>query len=137
SIFYPALAMFLLTAWSAIRLARLRIEAARSGAVDPRFYRLFRGGEEPDHLRAHARHFANLFEAPLLFHVILVIAHLTGASGMLPLLLAWAYVVLRYAHSWVHLTSNRVVTRFRLFAASWAVLVLLWLVVFAYMASGA
>jgi hypothetical protein len=39
-------------------------------------------------------------------------------------------VALRYAHSAVHLTSNNVLLRFRLFALSWLVLAVLWLVVF-------
>ena len=133
NIFYPVFAMFALTAFCLFRLARLRFAAVRKGEIDPKFFRLYRDGDEPDNLRVHARHLANLFEAPVLFYVIVIIAFLTGQTGILPLVLAWAYVVLRYAHSYVHLTSNRVMTRFRLFALSWLVLALLWVVVFAGM----
>lgn len=62
--------------------------------------------------------------------VIVVVAYVTQSSGTLPLVLAWGYALLRYAHRYVHLTSNRVLLRFRLFAASWFVLIALWLVVF-------
>ena len=133
NIFYPVFVMFALTAFCLFRLARLRFAAVRKGEIDPKFFRLYRDGDEPDNLRVHARHLANLFEAPVLFYVIVIIAFLTGQTGILPLVLAWAYVVLRYAHSYVHLTSNRVMTRFRLFALSWLVLALLWVVVFAGM----
>ncbi|MGH8166203.1 MAG: MAPEG family protein [Woeseiaceae bacterium] len=130
NVFYPVFAMFALTAFCLFRLARLRFAAVRQGEIDPRFFKAFRDADEPDILRVHSRHLSNLFEAPVLFYVIAVVAFVTEQTGILPLCLAWAYVVLRYAHSYVHLTSNHVLTRFRLFALSWAVLIALWLVVF-------
>lgn len=133
NILYPVLAMFALTAYCVFRLARMRFKAVSRGEIDPRFFRLYRNADEPDNLRVHSRHLVNLFEAPVLFYVIVIIAAVTQQTGVLPLVLAWAYVILRYAHSYVHLTSNRVLTRFRIFALSWAVLTVLWLVVFAGM----
>jgi hypothetical protein len=133
NILYPVFAMFALSAFCLFRLARLRFMAVRHGEIDPKFFRLYRDGDEPANLRVHARHLTNLFEAPVLFYVIIIIAFVTRQTGVLPLVLAWAYVILRYIHSYVHLTSNRVMTRFRVFAVSWLVLVVLWLVVFAGM----
>jgi hypothetical protein len=128
SILFPVFAMFVLTSFCVFRLASLRFSAVRQGEIDPRFFRLFQNAEEPDHLRVYSRHLANLFEAPVLFYVVVIIAFVTQQTGILPLSLAWAYVVFRYAHSYVHLTSNRVMTRFYLFALSWIFLVLLWVV---------
>lgn len=133
NILYPLLAMFALTAFCLFRLARLRFTAVRQGEIDPGFFRLYRDGDEPANLRVHARHLSNLFEAPVLFYAIVIIAFVTRQTGVLPLVLAWTYVILRYAHSYVHLTSDRVLTRFRVFALSWLVLVVLWLMVFAGM----
>ena len=130
NIFYPVFAMFALTTFCLFRLARLRFAAVRQGEIDPRFFKLYRNAEEPDVLRVHSRHLSNLFESPVLFYVIAVIAFVTDQTGILPLCLAWAYAVLRYAHSYVHLTSNHVLTRFRLFALSWVVLIAMWLAVF-------
>ncbi len=130
SILYPALALFALTAACVYRLGHLRFGAARRGEIDPRFFQAFRGFDEPEVLRVHARHVRNLFEAPVLLYVIVLIAFVTQQAGWLPVLLAWSYVLLRAAHSYVHLTSNRVMLRFQLFALSWIVLLLLWLVVF-------
>ncbi|MFN7673333.1 MAG: MAPEG family protein, partial [Betaproteobacteria bacterium] len=44
---------------------------------------------------------------------------------------AWAYVAARYAHSYIHLTSNTVMLRFYAFAASCLMLLGGW-VMFAY-----
>lgn len=130
SILYPALALFVLTAVCVFRLGYVRFGAVGRGEIDPRYFVAFRGYEEPEMLRVHARHVRNLFEAPILLYVIVLIAYVTQQAGWLPVLLAWAYVLLRIAHSWVHLTSNKVMLRFRLFALSWIVLLVLWLLVF-------
>ncbi len=125
-ILYPAFAMMALTIFCMVRLGLLRWAAVRSGAIDPRYFILFRGYEEPDKLAAYSRHVVNLFEAPLLFYVIILTAFVTGQSGTWLLALAWAYVALRYFHSYVHLTSNVVLTRFRIFVVSMLTLTTLW-----------
>jgi len=123
---YPAFAMMALTIFCMVRLGLLRWAAVRSGAIDPRYFILFRGYEEPDKLAAYSRHVVNLFEAPLLFYVIIMTAFVTGQSETWLLGLAWAYVALRYFHSYVHLTSNVVLTRFRIFVVSMLTLTTLW-----------
>lgn len=131
NILLPVFALFLLTVVCTFRLGYLRYTAVRRGEVDARYFRLYRGYEEPEKLRVHSRHLVNLFETPVLFYVIAIIALVSGQGGLLPVVLAWVYVALRYAHTWVHLTSNRVLLRFRLFALSMVVLVVLWAAVFA------
>jgi hypothetical protein len=128
-IFYPAFAMMALTIFCMVRLGLLRWAAVRSGAIDPKFFILYRGYEEPEKLAVYSRHIVNLFEAPLLFYVIILTAFVTGQSGNLLLGLAWGYVALRYFHSYVHLTSNVVLTRFRIFVVSMLTLTSLWAVV--------
>ncbi len=128
-IFYPAFAMMALTIFCMVRLGLLRWVAVSRGEVDPRFFSLFRGYDEPQKLAAYSRHVVNLFEAPLLFYVIVLMAFVTGQSGNWLLGLAWTYVALRFFHSYVHLTSNVVLTRFRIFVASMLSLSALWVIV--------
>ena len=99
------------------------------GEMDARFYRLYRDGEEPENLRVLTRHVINLYEAPFLFYLISIIAFVTETVSTLILALAWIYVALRYLHSAIHLTTNKVINRFRVFAASQLVLLLTWAVV--------
>lgn len=131
SVLLPVFGMFLLTVFCAFRLAYLRVTAVSRGEVDLRYFRAYRGYEEPEKLRVHSRHLVNLFETPVLFYVIAIIAVVTGQGGLLPVTLAWLYVAVRCAHSRVHLNSNNVLLRFRLFALSMFVLVALWITVFA------
>jgi hypothetical protein len=56
-------------------------------------------------------------------------AFVTGQSGSWLLGLAWTYVALRFFHSYVHLTSNVVLIRFRIFVVSMLTLSVLWVIV--------
>jgi hypothetical protein len=126
---YPVFALSGLTLILMIRLGILRYFAVKSGSIDPRFFVVYRGYDEPEKLAVHSRHIANLFETPLLFYVICIVAFVTEQTGPVLLALAWLYVALRFAHSYVHLTSNVVLRRFRVFILSLLTLVILWAVV--------
>tara|TARA_R110002111_G_scaffold99916_1_gene154768 strand:- start:3 stop:416 length:414 start_codon:yes stop_codon:yes gene_type:complete len=129
SILYPVFALFVLTMFVQFRLGILRVAAIKKGEIDAKFFRSYSGSHEPEQLRVHSRHLVNLYEAPVLFYAITIIAFITGNSGTMPVVLAWLYVLLRCLHSYVHLTSNRVLLRFRLFLSSLGVLLALWVVV--------
>lgn len=126
-ILWPAFAMFALTAVVVVRMGTLRAAAVKAGRVNLRFYKLYRDGSEPEDIAVTSRHFINLFEAPVLFYVALVIGHVTGQDGLLPVALAWVYVATRVAHSIIHLGSNDVLWRFRVYGISWLVLAALWI----------
>jgi hypothetical protein len=128
AVLWPAFALFAFTMLSVARLARMRFAAARSGRVDPRFYKLFKGEGEPPELAAQSRNVINLYEMPTLFYAGTAIAFAAGLSAPLLAALGWAYVALRVAHSLIHVTSNPVMWRFRAFFASWIVLIAYWLV---------
>jgi len=129
SILYPVFAMAALTLFCVTRMGLIRYAAVRRGEIDGRFYRLYRDGEEPEHMRVLTRHVVNLYEAPVLFYTISIIAFITQTVSTLILILSWTYVALRYLHSYVHLSTNRVINRFRVFVASHVVLMVLWIFV--------
>lgn len=126
SIVWPAFALVALTLAVVFRLARQRFAAARAGRVDPRYYKVFRGEGEPADVAATARNLSNLYEMPTLFYAGIAIAFAAGRSGTLLVALAWAYVALRCVHCAIHLTINKVIWRFRAFAASMFVLLAFW-----------
>lgn len=128
AIVWPAFALVALTLFSVARLARMRFAAARSGRVDPRYYKVFKGEGEPPELAAASRNVLNLYEMPTLFYAGTAIAFAANESGALLVALGWAYVLLRAMHSAIHVTTNRVMWRFRAFFASWAVLLAYWAV---------
>ncbi len=128
AVVWPAFALFALTMLQVARLARMRFAAARAGRVDPRYYKVFRGEGEPPELAAVSRNVMNLYEMPTLFYAGTAIAVAAGHSGAILAVLGWTYFALRCLHSAIHVTSNKVLWRFRAFAASWLVLVAYWVV---------
>jgi hypothetical protein len=62
----------------------------------------------------------------VLFYVAMLAGVAMHAATLWLLALAWIYVVLRYVHSYIHCTYNRVMHRFAVFGLSMFVLVVIW-----------
>ncbi len=75
---------------------------------------------------AQADNLKNLFELPVLFYVAVMLALVLMIQDRFLVQLAWGYVALRYIHSLVHCTYNRVMHRFTAYAASCLILMLIW-----------
>lgn len=71
--------------------------------------------------------FDNQFQLPVLFFVGALLALHLGAVSWVEVILAWAFVALRYVHAAIHVTTNNVEQRFAAYGAGLAVLVLFWL----------
>src|SRR3569832_1185274 len=121
-ILYPLFAMIALVWAVFMRMAQVRYGAVRRGEMNPAFYKTYQGEDEPEHMRVVTRHFINLFEMPVMFYVVVLATYASHQVSGWMTGCAWAYVASRYAHSVVHLTSNDVLTRFRLYLLSGLVL---------------
>ena len=69
---------------------------------------------------------ANQFELPLLFHACCIVLYVTQADNLPAVILAWLFVATRYAHAFVHVTSNNLRYRSPLFAMGYVVLAGMW-----------
>jgi hypothetical protein len=68
----------------------------------------------------------NLFEIPVLFYVLCGFLAVTDLTSVFFLVCAWLYVALRCVHSYIHITYNRVIHRFWVYAVSTSLLFLMW-----------
>lgn len=123
---YPMAAMVLLTFLVLVRMVSGRFASVRRGEIDVRFYKTYQGADEPRAAAQNTRHFVNLFENPVLFYAACIAAMVTGQGGGLMPWLAWVYVACRVLHAVVHLGSNRIPPRMAAYGASWAVLLAMW-----------
>ena len=131
---FPMAAMVLLTACVLVILFRSRVRAVRENKVSIKYFRIYQGEIEPEETAKPARHFANLFEAPVLFYAACITAMVTQDTGILALVLAWTYVAARLLHTYIHLGANRVRHRLRAYFAGWLVLVALWIQIVVHVA---
>jgi len=74
----------------------------------------------------------NLFEMPVLFYAAALLSMVLMIQDQFLVQLAWGFVALRYVHSIVHCTYNRVMHRFAAYAASCLLLLLIWARLAAY-----
>lgn len=135
SLIYPMSAMVLLTMFVLVKMFRARVAAVRSGQIDVTYYRLYQGALEPERTQKFTRHFINLFEAPTLFYVACLAAMVAGVGGIAMLALAWAYVVVRYLHAFIHLGGNRLRKRMTIYFVSWLILAAMWVFLVASVAA--
>lgn len=129
-ILYPAAALVALTGVVWVRLYIDRIGEMRERRIDPQS--LATAGAAAQALRQvqASDNLRNLFEIPVLFYVLCALVAAKGMSSPVLVLGAWGYVVLRCIHSFIHITYNRVMHRFVVYAASTILLFTLWGVFF-------
>jgi hypothetical protein len=126
-VIYPLFAMVVLTFIVLVTLFRSRVGAVREGQVSAAYFRIYQGEVEPESTAKPARHFANLFEAPVLFYVVCLASMIVHFTGIAMQLLAWLYVAARVMHAYVHLGGNRLRRRIRAYFFSWLVLLAMWI----------
>ncbi len=71
--------------------------------------------------------FANQFEIPVLFYVLIAIALPLRHADLVTVMLSWVFVVTRFAHAGIFVTSNDVRTRSLAWFAGVLVLLAMWI----------
>jgi len=126
AIFWPMLGHVLLVFIVYVVLAIRRGGAVKSGEIK---VNQFKGRmEEPSSSMTAANNILNQFEAPVLFHICCICLYVTAGSSILTVTLAWLFVIARYVHAYVHLTSNKIKWRNQSFRLGLLFLAILWIV---------
>ena len=120
AIFQPFAAMLLLTFAVWLLLYKRRIGYMRSERIHPQKV------STPDtrdtvlagFVSFPAHNFRNLLELPVLFYVVCLYVYVTGGVDAGYVFAAWWFVLLRFVHSLIQCTNNRVYWRFYAYAVS-------------------
>ena len=123
----PLLAHVALTFVVMIIMYRKRVAEMKSKRIHPQRMKTRSGthGVLTDSEGA-ANNYANLFEAPVLFYLAILVTLMPMVQDSIIVALAWIYVASRYVHSFIHVTYNRVMHRFWVFVFSSLVLLAVW-----------
>lgn len=125
---YPLLAMVALTVlvWGWLYVTRVREVRAKRIPVQELANRS-RATQVLQNVSGPSDNLLNLFELPVLFYVAVLLLYVTDRGDGIYLVMAWAYALLRAAHSFIHCTYNRVTHRFGVYLLSGVVLWLMWI----------
>ncbi|MBB3314852.1 hypothetical protein FHT77_000694 [Rhizobium sp. BK181] len=122
--FWPIIAHVALVYLLYMLLGYRRRQLVQAGKVRRSNYRENR--DEPPEGLVVKNCLANQFELPVLFYACCVLLYITEADNLVAVVLAWTFVVLRYLHAFVHVTSNDLRYRSPLFGAAYVVLGAMW-----------
>lgn len=123
-IIWPMLVQMLMSLLLYIPLLQRKKAAIRAGQVDLKKTALDADAWPPAVQQVN-NNIRNQFETPILFYVLGLIAlQLNAVSGVI-LTLAWLYVASRLAHAWIHISSNFVPWRMKVFSLGMALLILI------------
>jgi len=113
-ILLPVLMQVLLTFAVYIGVTIAKNKAMALGQVDESRRALHKDAW-PESVLKFTNSLTNQFEAPVLFFVLCFIIYVTESVNTLSLVFAWLFAFSRYAHAYVHVGSNYVPLRKRLF----------------------
>lgn len=125
-ILLPTVALVLLTAVVWVLLYLTRVREMRTRRISPQAVATRAKGALALEDTAASDNFMNLFEMPVLFYVLTILLYASDMTDRSHVTLAWIYVVLRYVHTFIHVTYNRVMHRFPVYLLSGIVLWVMW-----------
>jgi hypothetical protein len=123
-IFIPLLLQVFLTIALYLYLAIEKARAVRLGLVDEGRRALY-DDAWPEKVLQINNCIRNQFEAPVLFYVMVLVYWNLASESRFFEVAAWAFVISRLAHAWVHAGSNFVPARKKLFMLGCAILLVM------------
>ena len=127
AVLLPVFALVALLFFLLGRMAFTRVGSIKAGEVKMKDIALGQNAW-PTTIAQTSNAYANNLQLPLLFYALVAFAMLTKKDDLLFVVMSWLFVAARYAHAWIHITSNHVPTRFNMFAAGVLILGLMWIV---------
>lgn len=131
-IFYPVITLVGLTFIIAFLMLRSRFAAVENKQVSIKYFQLNQGNI-PEAMQRLSDNYDNLLSTPVLFYLAMVIAYILNVVDTGYVMLAWSYVVLRFAHSYIHTVYNNVIHRMLAFVIGVVVLMSIWLRLLVYL----
>ncbi|NTF40995.1 hypothetical protein A6U86_13700 [Rhizobium sp. AC27/96] len=124
--FWPMVAHAVLVFVLYALLGWRRNRMVKAGRIRISQFRENHAADEPAESLVVRNSIANQFELPLLFHACCIVLYVTQADNLPAVIFAWLFVATRYAHAFVHVTSNSLRYRSPLFALGFIVLACMW-----------
>jgi hypothetical protein len=129
---WPMVIHALVTLYLYVPMSRARIRSVKEGGTKGAVYKLNR--EEPAESLLFTNAIRNQNEIGLLFYTVCLALYVTNGASYVAALLAWAFVVVKCLHVFVHVTTNNLRRRRPIFMVAFFIVILLWLVFAAHLA---
>jgi len=135
-ILWPVLVQIALTIMVFLLLGKRKLSAFKAKTVDLRKAALDNSAW-PDDVRKVSNNIQNQFQLPVIFYALCFAFLSTSSVSLAVLILSWGFAISRIVHSYVHVGSNNVPVRSRVFMIGCICLVLLCVLLTIRLAAGA
>ncbi len=126
TILYPAILMMVLTLLLYVKSYLDNTKALKNKNIKGKYFKAYQG-EVPEHIEVSRQTLKNQFELPILFYFLISLVLIFDKVTIIDLILAWAFVVSRYIHCYIRLTSNYVPYRAIIFQLGLFILIVWWI----------
>jgi hypothetical protein len=130
-ILYPAILMMILTLFLYVKNYLDNVKAKKSNAVKFSYFKIYEG-EVPDYVSISRQTLKNQFELPIFFYFLTAIILVFDQVSQLDLIFGWIFVISRYVHCYIRLSSNYVPYRAKVFKLGIIILIVWWTIFLYY-----
>ena len=125
-ILYPAIAMMILTLFLYVKNYLDNRKATKNKSIKFSYFKTYKG-EVPDYVVVSRQTLKNQFELPIFFYFLIAVILTFDKVSQLDIILAWIFVLSRYLHCYIRLSSNYVPYRAIVFQFGMLVLIVFWI----------
>mgnify|MGYP001299629689 CR=1 FL=1 len=125
-ILYPAIAMMILTLFLYVKNYLDNRKATKNKSIKFSYFKTYTG-EVPDYVVVSRQTLKNQFELPIFFYFLIAVILAFDKVSQFDIALAWTFVLSRYLHCYIRLSSNYVQYRAIVFQFGMFVLIVFWI----------
>ena len=125
-ILYPSALMVLLALLLYVKNYLDNMKATKNKNIKFNYFKAYQG-EVPEYVAVSRQTLKNQFELPILFYFLVSLVLIFDVFTKIDLIFAWMFVISRYLHCYIRLTSNYVPNRAKLFKVGLFILIIWWI----------
>ncbi len=111
----------------------VRKNSVVSGKTSIKYFKSYNINEVDPYVLVVGRHLENQYELPMLYFILNILTLFLGFTNLTFVILAWVFVISRFFHSYIHLTSNRIQLRMLSFTLGFLTLIVQTLILSFYL----
>ena len=125
-ILYPAIFMMILTFYLYVKNYLDNTKAYNNKILKGEYFKAYQG-DVPEYIKVSRQTLKNQFELPILFYFLISLFLIFDNVAIMDLIFAWLFVISRYLHCYIRLTSNYIPYRARIFQLGLFILIVEWI----------
>lgn len=124
---FPFIFMMILTLFLYFKNYFAILNAFKNKSIKYNYIKIYKG-DVPEYIEVLRQTLKNQFELPIFFYFLVLFIILFDNFTQLDLIFAWIFVISRYLHCYIRLTSNYIPYRAKFFRIGFIILVIWWII---------